>query len=83
MELESGVPVRVVIRVFGHLILFLNAIIGACVTTMAQVRPLLEHEGVVSCEECVRVVGEDQLVLGGDRVFRFDRVFSPSAHQVC
>ncbi len=47
-----------------------------------QVRPLLENEGVVSCEECVSVVGEDQLILGGDRVFRFDRVFTPTTCQV-
>ncbi len=59
-----------------------NMVTACIVGIPVQVRPLLEHEVVLSCEECVRTVGEDQLVLGDNQTFRFDRVFPPSAPQV-
>ncbi len=92
----SKVPVRVFIRVRGAqthaagssmlgviytYIWVLQCHPLYCLVTV-QVRPLLEHEVVLSCEECVRTVGEDQLVLGGNQTFRFDRVFPSSASQV-
>ena len=48
----------------------------------AQVRPLLELERLKSSEECVRLVSEDQLVLGNDRSFRFDYIFPQDTTQV-
>ena len=48
----------------------------------AQVRPLLELERLKSSEECVRLVSEDQLVLGNDRSFRFDYIFPHDTTQV-
>ena len=47
-----------------------------------QVRPLLELERLKSSEECVRLVSQDQLVLGNDRSFRFDHIFPQDAAQV-
>ena len=50
---------------------------------------MTEHERLAGChlEEGVECVGSDQLVLGrgregGERLFRFDHVFSPSSSQV-
>jgi hypothetical protein len=48
----------------------------------AQVRPLLELERLKSSEECVRLVSQDQLVLGNDRSFRFDYIFPQDTTQV-
>ena len=51
-------------------------------TWCVQVRPLLELERLKSSEECVRLVSQDQLVLGNDRSFRFDRIFPQDTAQV-
>lgn len=45
-------------------------------------RPLLEEELLQSCETTIKCVDDDQLVVRGDKVFRFDHVFSPDASQV-
>ena len=45
-------------------------------------RPLLDEEKLRSHALAVNCVGKDQLVVGGDRLFRFDRVFPPSSTQV-
>ena len=42
----------------------------------------MEEEQLKSRDVSVICVSRDQLVVGGDRVFRFDRVFPPSAGQV-
>lgn len=48
-------------------------------------RPLLEGErlhGRGDIEECVKVVSQKQLVLGGEHSFTFDRVLPPESNQV-
>lgn len=41
---------------------------GACVRVAVRVRPLLGHEKVERCGECLSVVeGEPQIVIGVDR----------------
>ena len=45
-------------------------------------RPLLDEEQLRSRALSVTCIGKDQLVVGGDRLFRFDRVFPPSSTQV-
>lgn len=47
-------------------------------------RPLLEGErlqGRGEIEECVKVVSQKQLVLGGEHSFTFDRVLLPESSQ--
>ena len=39
-------------------------------------------ERLYSSEECVRLVNQDQLVLGSDRSFRFDYIFHQDTPQV-
>ena len=43
---------------------------------------MLELEKLKSNEECVRLVSQDQLVLGNNRSFRFDRIFPQDTTQV-
>lgn len=52
------------------------------VLSLAQIRPLLGKELLQSDEWCLQVVNPDQVVLGRDRIFRFDGVFQPDATQV-
>ena len=48
-----------------------------------QIRPLLGKELLQSDEVCLQVVDQDQVVLGRDRIFRFDGVFRQDSTQVC
>ena len=47
-----------------------------------QIRPLLGKELLQSDEVCLQWVNSDQVLLGRDRIFRFDGVFQPDATQV-
>ena len=43
---------------------------------------MLEQERLCSSDMCVQFVSHDQLVIGKDRAFRFDWVFSPDTSLV-
>ena len=55
---------------------------GASVRVAVRVRPLLGREKVERCQECLQVVeGEPQIVIGTERSFTYDYVFSKYAEQ--
>ena len=51
------------------------------VRVVARVRPLLPFETVHSTRSCVTVLGSQTLIMGKDRAFAFDAVYSPDAPQ--
>ena len=52
------------------------------VTVGLRIRPLLARDLAEGAQECLRkVAGEPQVVLGADRAFTFNHVFSPQATQ--
>lgn len=52
------------------------------VRVAVRARPLLAHEGVQGYKDCVKVLAESkQILLGKDRPFTFDNVFSTSSTQ--
>eukprot|EP00002_Diphylleia_rotans_P026112 TRINITY_DN5195_c0_g1_i5.p1 TRINITY_DN5195_c0_g1~~TRINITY_DN5195_c0_g1_i5.p1 ORF type:complete len:1401 (-),score=294.27 TRINITY_DN5195_c0_g1_i5:106-4308(-) len=52
------------------------------VRVAVRVRPLVQHERMKNARECVSYVPQNnQLILGKDRAFTFDHVFSPTTEQ--
>ncbi|TMW56713.1 hypothetical protein Poli38472_006723 [Pythium oligandrum] len=55
---------------------------GSSVRVAVRVRPLIGREKVERCDECVSVVEDEmQIVMGKNRVFTYDYVFSKHAQQ--
>lgn len=46
-----------------------------------RIRPFIERERVLDDNSCIQVVSDTEIILGNEKLFKFDKVFDEGSQQ--